>query len=196
MSADVLAFERRPAAGPPTDADLMRACGQGDTEALGQLFDRHHVAVHRFALRLVQGHAADADDIVQQTFLTAHRGAHRFDGRAGARAWLLGIAAQHARHRRRSFARVARLLASLRAQPMASPRSPERAAADHERLARLEAAIDRLPARAREVFLLCEVEQVRGVDAAIVLGAPEGTIYRRLHDARRRLRALLPEDAR
>lgn len=192
MSAEVLPFRR--AAESPSDADLMRACVDGDTAALAQVFDRHHAAVHRCALRLLAGNAADADDIVQQTFLTAYRSAARFDGGAALRPWLLGIAARHVRHRRRAFARLTRLLGRVRAQPVSRPPGPERRVADRERIGHLEAAIEQLPPLAHEAFVLCEIEQVRGVDAAAALGVPEGTIYRRLHDARRRLQAMLRKD--
>jgi DNA-directed RNA polymerase specialized sigma24 family protein len=43
----------------------------------------------------------------------------------------------------------------------------------------------------RVVFVMCDVEQVAGVDAAVALGIPPGTVWRRLHDARTRMRAAL-----
>ena len=58
-------------------------------------------------------------------------------------------------------------------------------------LAQLRAALAQLPHELREAFVLCDLEQVSGRDAAISLGVREGTVWRRVHEARKALRAAL-----
>ena len=55
-------------------------------------------------------------------------------------------------------------------------------------------AMDKLSEKEREAFLLCDVEGVAGSVAAETLGVPQGTMWRRLHDARTKLRAALEGD--
>jgi RNA polymerase sigma-70 factor (ECF subfamily) len=58
-------------------------------------------------------------------------------------------------------------------------------------MARLKAAMEGLPHDLREVFVMCDLEEIRGVDAARVLDIREGTLWRRLHEARKALREAL-----
>ena len=48
-----------------SEEQLIEACARGDGEALGELFDRHHLAVHRFVSRLSGTNRSDLDDLVQ-----------------------------------------------------------------------------------------------------------------------------------
>ena len=60
---------------------------------------------------------------------------------------------------------------------------------------RLLVALDDLPHDLREAFVMCDLEEVAGVDVARALGVREGTLWRRLHEARRALRCALTEKA-
>lgn len=170
-----------------TDTALFERLAEGDLGPLGELFDRHHVAVRALAERLLF-HAADADDLVQETFLTASRAAASFEPGAAARPFLLGIAAQLARRRRRGFARLRTMLASFSAAPVAPPRSPEDQAEAVQTSALLHASLARLSDDHREVLLLVDLSGLSGVEAAKALGVPAGTVWRRLHEARAKLR--------
>jgi RNA polymerase sigma-70 factor (ECF subfamily) len=68
---------------------------------------------------------------------------------------------------------------------------PEERASHRQLLVRLQAVIDELPPDLLTVFTLCDLEGLRGVDVARVLGIPQGTVWRRLHEARTRLRKLV-----
>ena len=61
-----------------TDTELFEAIAQGALGPLGELFDRHHASVRAFAERLLSN-AADAEDLVQETFLVASRAAASFE---------------------------------------------------------------------------------------------------------------------
>jgi RNA polymerase sigma-70 factor (ECF subfamily) len=88
----------------PDDAAVVAQARDGDEEAFRLLVERHSRAVYRLAMRMT-GSAADAEDIVQDTFIRAHRQLHHFQGRAGFGSWLYRIAANcaidHARRQPR-----------------------------------------------------------------------------------------------
>jgi len=187
-------LELRPPARPQhSDEAMVAACALGDRAALGVLFDRHHDALQAFLERLARAHPSEIDDLVQATFLEVWTAARRFQGTAAVRTWIFGIAANLVRRRIRTAGRQRAALAALTsAWPQrADGHRPDDAVAHAQLLARLGAALAELSHDLREVFLLCEVEGVPGVEVARVLGLREGTVWRRLHTARRRLRAAL-----
>jgi len=192
MSRTVLSFQRGGGtAAEMTDEALVAACGTGDRAALGALFDRHHDGLRRFLGRLAGTDDRDLDDLLQATFEVVPRAARRFDGRAPTRAWLFGIAVNVARHHVRSEIRRKRLSETA----IALPRPDHRDGADEvmarERAATLHAAIAALPTKQREAFVLVYLEGVSGGEAAAILDCREGAIWKRLHEARARLRDAL-----
>ena len=185
-----------PAARPMEDLSdeaLVAACATGDTAALAALFDRHHALVFRFVSRIASACASDVEDLSQSTFLEMWRSSGRFRQSGSARSWILGIAANLVKHYVRGEVRRRAALADLAGQPERSGRSgrPDELAAQSEMMERLSAALDALPHDLRVAFVLCDVEEVPGVDAARALGVRQGTMWRRLHDARKRLRDML-----
>lgn len=171
-----------------TDVALVAAVATGDQAALATLFHRHHAAVYRFLARLAGVDASDLDDLVQATFLAVHRAAPRYEQRASVTTWMFGIAAKivgkhvRAEIRRRTLgARVAELR-------LHGPHEPDATAERRELLRRIERALADLPHDLRAVFVLCVLEGVPGKEAACVLGLREGTLWRRLYEARARLR--------
>jgi RNA polymerase sigma-70 factor, ECF subfamily len=165
-----------------SDADLMRALAGGEIGALGGLYDRHHAAVRRFIARAT-ANAEDVDDLVHATFLAAGKSAGRYDGRPSCCPWLIGIAAQLLRRRRRSFGRFLAVLSSLRVRATASdPRAALQATGD------LERALARLSEAKRLTLLMAEVEGMSCAEIAAALEIPIGTVWTRLHAARRELR--------
>lgn len=184
-----------PALPKETDTQLFERLARGELGPLGELFDRHHASVRGFAVRLLGG-ASDADDLVQETFLTASRAAGSFEAGATARPFLLGICAQLARRRRRTFARLRAMLEGFSRAP-ASPRaSPEDDLEKNEQLAMMDEALARLSHDHREIVLLVDLGGLSGVEAAKALGVPAGTVWRRLHDARAELRSRIERRTR
>ena len=173
----------------PSDPDVLRRLAEGETGALGELYDRHQEPVRRFLSRATAD-AEDVDDLVHATFLAAARSAGRYDGRPSSRAWLIGIAAQLLRRRRRAFARLLAVLSSLRGARAthADPRPMLHARSDVER------ALATISEPKRVTFLMAEVEELSCAEIAAVLGIPIGTVWTRLHAARRELRQALEGD--
>jgi RNA polymerase sigma factor (sigma-70 family) len=167
-----------------SDAGLVAACAAADRTARALLFERHVDAIHRFVGRMKGSDVDAVDDLVQVTFVRAFQSAGRFHG-TSARSWLYGIAANVVREHARKEIRRKRAL-SLVADEM------PRATPGHDlMLAKLPSAIEALPHELRVAFVLIDMEGEKGVDAAAALGIPEGTLWRRVFNARTALRKAL-----
>jgi RNA polymerase sigma-70 factor (ECF subfamily) len=173
---------------PPTDEALVAACATGDRRALGDLFDRHQAAVYRFLSRISRARHDDLDDLVQTTFVSVLQAANSYRRGSTVRTWLFGVAANVARHHARSGQRRKTLLSRAKEEPTEFASGPDQTFERRELLRRLDRALNQLPPDQRVAFVICDLEEVRGVEAARVLGVPEGTLFRRLHEARKALK--------
>ena len=164
----------------------------GDPAAFGQAFDDHAGAVYRHAVR-TDGNTSGAEDVVSLTFLEAWRirGTLRPEG-DGLRPWLLGIATNVLRNKRRSARRHRAAMLRMPARGSIPDFADEVVARMHDadQLAAAVAALRRLRRTEREVFLLCVWSQLDYAAAAEALGIPVGTVRSRLSRARARLRTL------
>jgi len=174
-----------------SDAELLARVAAGELGELGELYDRHSESVRSFVARATCGHA-DADDVVHDAFLTAARIAARFDGRASARPWLIGIAARLVQRRARGLGRIPRILARLAwTRPEVSDPVEELEA--RSTLGVVGPAIARMSAGKRVVLLMAELEGMTGPEIALALEIPIGTVWTRLHHARRELMHAMSE---
>lgn len=176
-----LVVDRNSPALPSPDALALARVAAGDVAALGEVFDRHHRSLVRFATRLVG--PRDAEDIVQTTFVRAAKAAASFDpSAASARPWLTGIASRVVLEGRRTFARFGRVLHALGFSDQSH--APEGGARTD-----IQRALARLSDAKRVVLLLAEVEEYTCEEIAVLLDLPVGTVWTRLHHARKELRA-------
>jgi RNA polymerase sigma-70 factor (ECF subfamily) len=189
MIGKLLPFRATAKYGGMADDDLVAACAAGDVGAFEQLFRIHGPRVYRVVARLTPYRAEDIEDITQLTFLGVQQAAARFDGRSSVATWIVGIALNVVRHHTRGETRRRRLLEAVASTSAAASRNLGDEVADRELLARLAGAIDLLPEKLRVVYTLADLEGLRGRDVARTLRIPEGTVWRRLHHARARLRA-------
>ena len=168
----------------------MLRLARGEIGALGELYDRYHAPLRRFIARATSD-AEDVDDLVHTTFLAAAKSAGRYDGRSSCRPWLIGIAAQLLRRRRQALGRFLGALSALSSARAAGvdPRPCLQARSDVER------ALDRISEAKRVAFLMAELEGMSCGEIAAALHIPIGTVWTRLHAARRELRRAL-EDVR
>jgi len=173
-----------------SDAELVRSVGRGESEAMRELFERHHERVHRILARLRSVDAVDVDDLVQSTFIEVQRSAARYSGQSAVGTWIVAIAVNVMRHHVRGEVRYRTALANrCREAPSTSTTgSPFEECSNRQSMARLAYAFDRLGREQKEAFLLCDVEGLRGTEVARALDLPEGTVWRRLHEARMNLR--------
>jgi RNA polymerase sigma factor (sigma-70 family) len=177
-----------PRAAEASDPAIMERLAAGESGALGELYDRHQGPLRRFIARATAD-AEDVDDLVHATFLAAAKSAGRYDGRPSCRPWLIGIAVQLLRRRRRAFGRLLAVLSSLGGPRTAvvDPQPALLARGDVERALRL------LSESKRITFLMAELEGLTCAEIATALAVPIGTVWTRLHAARRELRQALEE---
>lgn len=168
------------------DPELFRQLAAGQLGALGELYDRYQAPLRLFLVRATRD-VSDSDDLLHATFLAAAESAARYDGRACCRPWLVGIAAQLLRRHRRSFGHLLKALSTLRNTQLAAsdPRTALQARSDVER------ALGSLSEAKRVALLMAEVEGMSCPEIAEALAIPVGTVWTRLHAARRELRAAL-----
>jgi RNA polymerase sigma-70 factor (ECF subfamily) len=138
-----------------------------------------------------------AEDVVQETFLRAHKARQRFDpSRASFGTWLYQIALNYCR----SYLRRKRLpTVPWRQNSNDTPDIPDSRPGPESKAVRSEYertlwdAVQNLSVPLREVITLHYYMELPAVEIAAMLNCPEGTIYSRLHNARRRLAAALVE---
>ncbi len=149
------------------------------------VYDAHFAFVWR-SLRRLGVREADAVDLAQKVFLTAHLKLPEFEGRSRLRTWLFGICQRVASDYRRSAPvrrEVTTEVAELDRRGAASESASGRAEAQ-ERARALEAVLQKMPASQRIVFVLFELEQLSGEDIAELLDVAVGTVRSRLRLAR------------
>jgi len=173
------------------DRALAARAAAGDREAFASLLTRHQASVFRLARHLA-GTRDEAEDVLQQTFLSAWQNVAGFRGEASMRTWLLTIARNAAVTRRARVAREpidATPLDELGIRAGWGGPNPEQLAAAAEQRDRLAAALAGLAADEREVLTLRDLEGLPGDDVAAMLGLTVAAMKSRLHRARLRLAA-------
>ncbi len=171
------------------DAVLVARAQGGDVAAFESLVKRHIRAAHGVALAVL-GETADADDAVQDAFLSAMQKLDSCSPAEKFRAWLLTIVRNRAFDlKRRGRVRAAELLEEGTA--LTRDPSPLEMAERSELNARLSEAIGRLTDTQREVLMMHDVEGWKHADIAGLLGLAESTVRVHLLHARRKLRTLL-----
>lgn len=178
----------------------------GDTVALEALMERHASRVFRVA-RDITRTDADAEEVVQDVFLTIARKINRFEGRAALSTWIYRVTTNAALIKRRG--KRAQLEVSLeehlptfkedghrdseRSYLLADwSQNPETELLDGEARAVLSRAIEGLPERYRAVLVLRDVEELSNEETAEILGESVASIKSRAHRARMALREQLP----
>jgi RNA polymerase sigma-70 factor (ECF subfamily) len=169
--------------------DLLADLRRGDRAAFVALMRRYNQRLFR-AARAVVRDDAEAEDIVQETYLRALANLGQLRGEAMLGAWLTAIAVHEAFARARARRRVTALdEARLDARDPAA--SPEQRAYEDEVRAAVEAAIDALPPAQRLVFVLRMLEGVSTAETARLLGISTVAVKVRLFRARGAVRRAL-----
>lgn len=166
----------------------------------------HMEAVYRFALRLCRGREAEAEDLVQDTFVRAYRSWESYQPGTNCRSWLFTICRnqflrQEERRGRRSeipaseFDADVEALATTAVFNEVASADPERTFFDSFVDEEVMRAIDELPDPFREVVVLSDLEGLSYPELASVLDIPVGTVKSRLFRGRRILQQSLYEYA-
>jgi len=198
MTALIEATERpaAPVNGPePDDAALMAAFLRSSPEAARALYDRSASRIYGLGLALLRN-KADAEDLVQDTFLKMWRFGSRFDPERGSLdTWILLIARSLAIDLLRRRTVEARKVSSLRpVSEAADEPGPEWHAETRELSRRAIDAMGHLPARQRTALALTYLGQRSTREVAELQGVPQGTVKSRVRAAITSLRDTFPHD--
>jgi RNA polymerase sigma-70 factor (ECF subfamily) len=188
-----------------TELTLVERLRGGDPVALEELMERHAARVHRLVYGITRSFA-DAEEVVQDVFLTLVRKIDSFEGRSSLGTWIYRIAANAALNKRRG--KRSEVEVSLeehlprfkedghregdRTFLMADwSRTPEEELQSGVARSTLRQAIDGLPEHYRAVLVLRDVEELSSEEVAEALGESVASVKSRLHRARMALREQL-----
>ena len=143
-------------------------------------------ALYAGAYRLVRN-AADAEDLVQETYLRAFRAFHLFTPGTNARAWLFTILYRVRADHFRKAARSPRTVELVNEGPAVAAAQDQLAGGQEE----LRRALDRLPDTFRSAVVLRDMQDFTYVEIAAILQVPIGTVMSRIHRGRSLLRGML-----
>jgi RNA polymerase sigma-70 factor (ECF subfamily) len=179
-----MAFRRTPSPSPGAGS------GASDAEEFAQAALSHLDSLYGTALRLTR-RAADAEDLVQDTYLKAFRASHQFERGTNLKAWLFTILHNTFRNVRRHDGRnpvdVDSEAVDRAAADLDGVQSPEQILTRSTLDVDLQAALDALPGAFREAVWLRDVEELSYADMAKVLDIPMGTVMSRISRGRRAL---------
>lgn len=174
-----------------SDIDLLRTARTGDDGAFRKLVDRYAKDLFRVALSLTRNRA-DAEDVIQETFLGAYRGLKGFAGRSSVRTWLVQILTRQAAKAWNRNRRSRATLSLDRSEPNTTldDQALETGASTHRTDLRMDlmTILQLLPPIHREVLVLREIQGMSYEQIAEVLGVPRGTVDSRLSRAREEFR--------
>jgi RNA polymerase sigma-70 factor (ECF subfamily) len=181
------------------DHRLIADCLQGRTAAFGELVCRYQDRLFNTVFRLLDS-AEDAQDVVQEAFLSAYQSLDSFKGDSQFYTWLYRIAFNTAI----SLKRKQRVVLSMHTareeggdvEPLdvSEYSQPEHALEKAEEERRIQLALGRLSPEHRAVLIMKDMEGQKYETMAEVLQVPIGTIRSRLHRARLELRELLQQE--
>ncbi len=170
---------------PKTDTEDVALAQAGDTRAFERLYRRHEARIYSLCRRMAGPELAD--DVMQDVFIRAWDKLHLFEGKSAFGTWLYRLAINVCLARRtKAGKRRERFKHDEVAMERArGPRDRPDARMD------LDRAIDRLPPRAKQVFVLHDVEGYKHREIGDMLGISAGTSKSQLHEARMALREQL-----
>jgi RNA polymerase sigma-70 factor, ECF subfamily len=170
---------------------LVERCRRGDLAAFEELYRVHAGRLFSVACRML-GNPADAEDLLQEIFLSAHRKLESFRGESALGTWLYRLATNHCLDYLRSrAARTNQLTDAL--DDEVGLFEPGRRGLAEQTITKmdLERALAQLPDGCRAAFVLHDIEGLEHREVAAALGIAEGTSKSQVHKARLRLRSVL-----
>jgi len=179
----------QPALAPPTDADLVIAFKEGDTQAFDTLFARYRQPIFAYIYRSV-GAAPLAEELTQDVFLKVFEHLRRTGENLSVRAWIYHIATTTCIDAHRAATRRPVLVDDADAL-MAAPdgRDPVAQHLERERRREVRAALDALPAHYRQALVLRQLQGLAYAEVAEVLGISVEAVTSLIHRARHAFRA-------
>jgi RNA polymerase sigma-70 factor (ECF subfamily) len=185
-----------------TDLACVEAVRRGSADAFREIVDRHGDVVYSVLVRLT-GSPDLSDELAQETFVRAYEKLGTFRAEAGLRTWLVQIAINLVRDRRRAAGRSPKIVSldelRQRSQGDSEPREfhprtePVHGITQRELAARLERELTRLPLEYREAFVLKHIEGLSYEEISKITGLSIGCLKVRVHRSRAKLRDALSD---
>ncbi len=177
-----------------TDEELMLRVQDGDTECFDVLVERYKVRLFNYLFRLTQDRDA-AEEVAQEAFVRAFIHAGKYRTIARFSTWLYTIATNIVRNRLRAKSRAPRIYSlwsrfgsdddeEHRVDIVDPARTPEDRLNDRELSEVINRAIEQIPEKYREAFVLREINQLSYEEIAAVTGLKLGTVRSRINRAR------------
>ncbi len=183
----------------PHDEELVAQAQAGDERAFAELVHHHESRVYTLALKMLPS-SADADDVLQETFISAYRGLKNFRGESSFATWLYRIAYNATLMKLRTTHRSVSFDETLDGDDLEMPREltdwthdPEAELLNSETREVMQAAVDALSPALRSVFGLRDLDGLSTEETAEVLDVSKEVVKTRLHRARLFLREKLTE---
>ena len=174
-----------------SDGDLLRALARGDQTALASIYDRYRLILFGLVMRILHGRA-EAEEVLQETFLQVWRRAGDFDeARGRAFTWLVTIARSRALDRLRASASRGRVASEAAQMPRDEVGDAAEDALRSEQGKVVRQALTELPSEQRQTLLLAYFEGLTQTEIAARLGDPLGTVKTRMRAGMIKLRELL-----
>jgi RNA polymerase sigma-70 factor (ECF subfamily) len=189
-SSRVNSMERMNAVQP---SRLVLQCLAGDEYAIELLVRQYQTGVFRLALSIV-GDAAEANEIMQETFISALRSLPSYREERSFKAWLYRITLNHSRshlRKRKSLTRLGNMLKMVLQVETQTQVLPEDAMIQNEKEDLLWNSLNQLDERFRTVVVLRYFHELSISEISEIISVNEGTIHSRLHTAREKLRDAL-----
>jgi RNA polymerase sigma-70 factor, ECF subfamily len=165
----------------------MRLVQEGDTSQLALLFERHHVALFRYLLRMTRNRAL-SEDLVQEVFFRVLKYAKSYDPDCSFARWLYGMSHNAwCDSRRKIHGEVAAIVLP---ETRSTEPVPEELFARKQDVLLLEEALQRLPEDKREVLVLSRYQSLRYEDIAAILECEIGAVKVRAYRALKQLREI------
>lgn len=168
----------------------IRDSRAGDEAAFAALVQQHQQMIHALTYRMT-GSMADAEDLAQDAFVRAYRQLDRFRGDSKFSTWLCRIAVNACLNWRRREGRRDEVHERWANEALPPERSHSDESGESEHSEKVQAALNRLPAKQRAAIVLTVYQEMNHADAARVLGCTEATISWRVFAARKKLRSWL-----
>lgn len=172
---------------------LVSECIAGNQAAIEMFVRQYEAGVFKLALSIV-GDEADANEIMQETFISALKALRTYQEKKSFKAWLytitLNLSRSHLR-KRKILERLNTTVGSIFRVEIQKQASPEDDVIQTEREAAIWSELNRLDERHRTVVVLRYFHELSVSEISEILSVNEGTIHSRLHTARERLRDAL-----
>ena len=185
--------------GVVTFPSFLSRLRQGDSEAFQELVDRYGQMLYNTAVRIT-GSPSDAEDALQETFLSAHQHIGTFEERSSLRTWLTRVCinaaltrlGRNGRHKAEALDEWTPESSETALREIVDPReNPEQAVRGRELRQLLQRYLTKLSPALRQVFVLRDLEELSGEETARILGITVAAVKTRLSRARMALRNYL-----